>query len=628
VAIAASAATGRWPVAHFALASAVWLLCRREAAGAGLVLAVAALARLPFALTDFVSDDVQRYVWEGRVVASGENPYLYPPSHPALAHLRGADRDRINHPDHPSVYPPGAQALFAACAGAGLGERGFRNVVLGLDVAVVFVLLAWLRRAGQPPGAAILYAWSPVAVASAAGGHMDPWMLLFLAGAGWAYDAGRARAAALLLAAAILAKAVALLLLPWLFLRRPRAAAWAGGLAAAGLLVPGLLGSLHSFGRDYAFNASLFRVLEAGAPDCAHALAAALLVVWAGAVALTQPRFASACALSLAGLLALAPTVHFWYLTWFLVALPAAAGARWTLPLVAWAVSVGFAGETYRAHAIDGAAFEERFLMTALEYAIPLACIPYLVLRYRPRRPALASPSSGAPPPGTCAVVIPCRGEAASLRGLLPAWLAAGATRVVVADTPTGDDTPGIAAALGDRVVYVPVARRGYGAAVQAGLAAAAPADFAIVCDADHALGPGQAHALLAPFEDPAVGLVTAARPMRSLSLPQRLGNALATYLIAAFWGRRFRELGPYRALRLARWPAGALTDRGYGWNVEMNVRALELGMRIAEVPLPVAARAHGRDRISRTLRGVTAAGWGILRRIYLLREQSCAPPS
>lgn len=620
VLVAASAATGRWPLAHFAVASALWVACLRRPAGAALVLAVATLARLPFAFSDFRSDDLHRYLWEGRVVLAGESPYLRAPDDPALAHLRGPDHDRINHASHPSVYPPLAQALFVGAAGIGLDARGLRDVFLAIDVLLVIVILGWLRATGRPSGAAIAYAWSPVAIASAAGGHVDVWMLLFVAACGWAYERGHPWRAALLLAASALAKVVAVLLLPWFLLRRPRAGALALAIVAVGLAVPGLLPSLHSFGRDYAFNASVFRLLEAVAPRGPHTLAAGLLALWTAVVSLTQPRFARACALLLAGILALSPTVHYWYLTWVLVAIPAAGGARWTLPLLAWAVTVGLAGETYRAHGLEGVPFEERFALTWVEYGLPFALAAYLLWRGWPRREPLA-PAAVATP-GAYAVVIPCRGEAENLRRLLPAWLEAGATRIVVADTPTGDGTFEVARGLGDRVVYEPVARRGYGAAVKAGLARARE-EVMIVCDADHDLGPAQAAALLAPFKDVAVGLVTGVRPAAGMSLPQRLGNALVTFLIGAFWGRRFHDLGPFRALRRERW---ALTDTGYGWNVEMNVRALEMGLKVVEVPLPAGARAHGRDRISRTVRGVMAAGWGILRRLYLLRE--CARPS
>jgi len=60
-----------------------------------------------------------------------------------------------------------------------------------------------------------------------------------------------------------------------------------------------------------------------------------------------------------------------------------------------------------------------------------------------------------------------------------------------------------------------------------------------------------------------------------------------------------------------------------YGWNVEMNVRALEAGMTVAEVPLAASERRHGENRISRTWRGVFGAAKGMLHRLYTLHERA-----
>ncbi|MHC4452200.1 MAG: glycosyltransferase [Planctomycetota bacterium] len=225
--------------------------------------------------------------------------------------------------------------------------------------------------------------------------------------------------------------------------------------------------------------------------------------------------------------------------------------------------------------------------------------------------------------------MIPCRGERDNLAELLPRWVDTPAQQIIVADTPTDDGTRALC--RGElRVRYLPVRERGYGSAVQAGLAQLrGNVEIAVVCDADHAAGPRQVEALLAPFADKQVGLVCAARRRtKHLSWPQRFGNALACTLIAFGWGRRFEDLGPFRALRLPRWPTNALRDKGFGWNVEMNVRAIELGMDVVEVALPASERRHGENRISGTLRGVVGAGWGILSKLYTLREESCERPS
>jgi glycosyltransferase A (GT-A) superfamily protein (DUF2064 family) len=626
VAVALVAVSGRFLAGCFALGSLIWLLCLRSRPSARWVFLIALLLRAPFLFGDLHSNDLHRYVWEGRIQWEGVNPYEHAPSDPALAHLRGPNHESINHPELPAIYPPLAQLFFAASAGVGLEERGLRNLIILLDLALVLALLGWLRATGRAPGLALVYAWSPVAVAGSAVGHYEPLLLLLLVLAGRAWEQGHKRRAAALLGGAILAKTVAVLLVPWMLLRRPKE----GLLFCLPLVVLGYLfylganpfHTLVRFGSEFAFNASLFRVAAWLTPEGARLLVGAALLAWTGWIALTQPRYAPAGSLLFAGLLLLSPTVHYWYLAWFLVLLPACGLRPWTWPLLAWCVTALFAGGTYLA-VYRGGPFVEHFERTWLVYAPVGLLIAALAWRGRPRREPLfsESPRGGQP---SFAVVIPCRGEHENLRTLVPAWLEAGARQVVLADTPTGDGTPRLA---GDRVIYVAVARRGYGAAVLAGMEAAGGAEIAVVCDADHHRGPGQVRDLLSPLAAPRVGLVTGARTdPGALPVAQRAGNALACTLIGSGWGRRFHDLGPFRALRISAWPPGALADPGFGINVEMNVRALERGMKIVEVPLPSSRRRHGSNRISGTLRGTAGAGWGMLRTLFRLREESALP--
>jgi len=612
---AVAGATGRFVDAGLVCAVVVWLavVMRRPRASARLVIAVALLARLPFLFADYQSDDLYRYLWEGRIQHAGFSPFAYAPDHEALAHLRDERHAHINHPGMETIYPPLTQGAFFAAAGAGLDERQLRNAIVLLDCVFVCLLVAWLR------GRALVYAWSPIAVASVGVGHIEPLMLLCLAGCLWAWSRERAYLAAALLGCAVLAKTVAVLLLPWFLLRRPKAVLVAFApvvlLGYAPYLPQGnVLGSLPAFGAKFAFNAALFRVIDS------PLVVAALLGAWVLIVAATQPRLPAATALVLAGLLLLSPTVHYWYLTWLLVPLAVIGPRVWATPLLVWCATVLLSFGTYRGLYADGS-FVENFGRTALEYALPGVVALFLVWRHWPRRAALAP--SGPAANVTFGVIVPSRGERANLAELLPRWRATQATRIVVADTPTGDGTREL---CGDDYLEVP--GRGYGNAVAEGLAVLrGTCDVAIVCDADHALGPEQAGALLAPFADPNVGLVSVAREGR-LGMAQRLGNALTTFLIALGWGRRFHDLGPFRALRLDMWPEDALRDRAFGWNVEMNVRALERGMGVVEVGLPTAPRPHGRDRISGTWAGIFGAGAGMLRQLYRLREESCRQPS
>ncbi len=216
------------------------------------------------------------------------------------------------------------------------------------------------------------------------------------------------------------------------------------------------------------------------------------------------------------------------------------------------------------------------------------------------------------------AILMPVLDEAECLPLVLPAWTeacrAVGEARVVVCDNGSRDGSPAIAAALGAEVVYAP--RRGYGSALQAGIAhleRSAPPDVVVIVDADGASDPGDLSALLAPIlagrADLVVGDRTGGAAPGALTRAQRVGNAVATRLIALRTGMRTRDLGPLRAVRYGTLCALGMTDPTWGWNVEMHMRAARSSVRILELPVRYAPRIAGRSKISGSWRGAFRAG-------------------
>ncbi len=382
------------------LAAVAWAvgLVAVQRLGAAQVLAVTALLYGVLLGSDFHSNDLHRYLWEGQVQLAGENPYALPPDHPVLAPLRGERFERIVHPELPTVYPPLAQASFAAAACLGWDELDFRNAVLGLQWLLTGLICVWLARTGRPVGRAAWFAWSPVALASGATGHVDVLMAGALVGFAWAWESERSRLAAACLGLAVLSKTVAVLLVPWLLLRRPRAVlTGAVPVLALGVLPylgdGGIAGSLPRFAADFRFNGSAHELLVAVAGDAAPLVAGVLLLVWVGWVALRTEDVVAASVRCLVGLLLLAPTVHYWYLLWWLACLPGLADLRWRAPLCAWAASITWTAPLYAA-AVRGEAdlpTAGYALLVGLEYAIPAAVAVAVWRLTAARGPAAAS---------------------------------------------------------------------------------------------------------------------------------------------------------------------------------------------------------------------------------------------
>ncbi|MCW8133966.1 MAG: glycosyltransferase family 2 protein [Planctomycetota bacterium] len=241
--------------------------------------------------------------------------------------------------------------------------------------------------------------------------------------------------------------------------------------------------------------------------------------------------------------------------------------------------------------------------------------------------PAAAAPAetaadlaASAPP---VAVILPAFNEEAALGEVLREIPRGLARWVIVADNGSSDRTPEVARAHGARVVFEPV--RGYGAACWRGLEAL-PKDARVVVflDADHSDYPEDLRELVRPIldgeADLAIGSRTLGRAERGALLPhQRFGNALATTLIRWKTGVRYTDLGPFRAVTREALERIAMQDRGFGWTVEMQLKAARLGLRVREVPVRYRKRI-GVSKISGTLSGSLRAGWVILRTIWRSR--------
>src|SRR5690554_6875736 len=155
------------------------------------LLATGIIVRVLFlAAEPLLSDDIFRYVWDGRVAAQGINPFLYPPDSDALSHLRDASIwPHINHRSVSTIYPPGAQFIFHLNALLGGGTHLLRAIFLVIEALAVGGA-GWILSRTTPnfdPARLKLafstYALCPlVFVETAWSGHLDvvAWMTLIV----------------------------------------------------------------------------------------------------------------------------------------------------------------------------------------------------------------------------------------------------------------------------------------------------------------------------------------------------------------------------------------------------------------------------------------------------------------
>lgn len=218
-------------------------------------------------------------------------------------------------------------------------------------------------------------------------------------------------------------------------------------------------------------------------------------------------------------------------------------------------------------------------------------------------------------------VVLPCLDEAKALPyviGGLPVGYHA-----IVADNGSTDGSARVADALGATVVHA--AQRGFGAACFAGLLAATDE---VVCfvDADGSFDSAQLPRVADPVLAGTADLVLGIRiPTERGAWPlhARVANRALARRMAAHTGTRLRDCGPMRAARREELVGLGVTDRRFGWPLEMVLRAAHAGWRVREVEVDYAPRT-GRSKVTGTLRGTVAAVQDMRRVLGELEPASC----
>jgi glycosyltransferase involved in cell wall biosynthesis len=220
------------------------------------------------------------------------------------------------------------------------------------------------------------------------------------------------------------------------------------------------------------------------------------------------------------------------------------------------------------------------------------------------------------------AVIIPALNEETTLPAVLADIPRELVEEVVVIDNGSVDRTADAARAHGATVLHE--SRRGYGSACLAGIAylQTLVPDIVVFLDGDYSDHPEEIPALVQPImageSDLVIGSRTKGEADPGALLPQaRFGNALATWLIRLLYGFSYSDLGPFRAISFPALLGLGMVDRNYGWTVEMQIKAVQKGLRITEAPVRYRKRAGGESKVTGTLKGTILAGYKILWTVF-----------
>jgi alpha-1,6-mannosyltransferase len=374
----------------FLLYGMALFLCRRNQSAVPkgnatllIILCFAVCFRLcMLASTPSLSDDIYRYLWEGKLFAAGINPFAHAPSDPALAHLQDpVVFPHINHKEHPAIYPPLTQLIFAVSALISPTITGMKIPFILFDLLSIALLLLILRERREDSGRVIIYAWNPLIIVEFAGsGHLDSAGIFFLMLALYLFSRRKSRAATFCLAFSFLAKFIPLLFLPFFLTRRKVINLGIFCIAPVILYLPfadagrKLCESLFIYSQHWVFNASLYEVmLWTGLSSLtARGISAILmLLLITGLLYRSAQKTESEQEeaiyhvgfIALGGLLLLTPVLHPWYVCWivpFLVILPNRAWIYLTGSVfLSYAILKGYA---------EGGVWEENPVVKLFEY--------------------------------------------------------------------------------------------------------------------------------------------------------------------------------------------------------------------------------------------------------------------
>jgi glycosyltransferase involved in cell wall biosynthesis len=219
-------------------------------------------------------------------------------------------------------------------------------------------------------------------------------------------------------------------------------------------------------------------------------------------------------------------------------------------------------------------------------------------------------------------VIIPAFNEEASI-GKVIAEIPAFVSEIIVVNNTSSDQTEAVAKKAGATVLTEE--KMGYGYACLRGLdylsKQATKPDIVVFLDGDYSDYPEELTKIVAPILEDDIDLVIGARDKRfrekgSMTFPQIFGNWLASNLMRLFFGSRFTDLGPFRAIKYSKLLALQMEDTTYGWTVEMQLKALRKKYSYTEVPVRYKNRI-GVSKISGNLKAAVKAGIKILGWIF-----------
>jgi glycosyltransferase involved in cell wall biosynthesis len=217
--------------------------------------------------------------------------------------------------------------------------------------------------------------------------------------------------------------------------------------------------------------------------------------------------------------------------------------------------------------------------------------------------------------PGVC-VIIPTLNEVEAIGNVIAELPKSIANEIIIADSGSTDGTQTAARAAGAYVLELK--ERGYGRACSIAAAMANEScDIIVFMDGDGADRGDLLERLIAPIQNDEHDFVIATRAghlrePHSMNIHQVVAGHALGFAIGVLTGVRYTDMCAFRAIRRDALNQLELKEMTYGWNIEMQIKAAQYGLRVLEVPLPYRCRAGGESKVAGSVFGTIRASWRI----------------
>lgn len=294
-----------------------------------LILGIALLSRVAL-LPAAPSDDINRYLWEGKITSQGVSPYQAVADDPFYREHRDIYWEQMNHRERPTAYPPLAIYGFRVINFFSYHPMSYKVTFILLDLFLIATLLALLDHHQRPLHWSLIYALSPISLLSfAAEGHFDIMMILCLILSLLFLSKKWTTACGIALGLAIGVKIMAIVVAPLILWR----GGWKASLAASFTIIFPILFHFHDvismfqglaeFGTQSRFNGPFHQVISyltnKNYQLTSIVTTGLFLITWCyGAYVTYKNQLWSGLLICFGGLLLFSPIVHFWYLAWIL----------------------------------------------------------------------------------------------------------------------------------------------------------------------------------------------------------------------------------------------------------------------------------------------------------------------